>query len=288
MSVFLRFCFAAWFLFVWPAGAAAEEESDTDAASMLVVPAAGARDVDGSKLVAEPGEVQDELPPAGDGDEENGAAGAEEADFDDGLVAPAFPLSRYEMLWERSPFQLESIAPPEMSEGLAQRYALTGIAEINGEPIVFVMERATQNRVMVRSDSENGDLSLVQVDVQAKYGESTATVRSGAEVGVVKFDATAGMPAIPQVGMPGMPVPGRPPQPGMPQAGVPQPVPGVPQPGVPGQPAQAQAFPGQPAVPGMPVPVVQPNGQVQAPQPGQPDMPPPRVIRRRALIPAAP
>jgi len=287
VSVFFRFCFAAWFVLAWPAGAAAEEESATDAASMLVVPAAEARDVDGSTLVAEPGETASEPLPSEDGDAENGAV-AEEADLGDDLVAPAFPLSRYEMLWERSPFQLESIAPPEMSEGLAQRYALTGIAEINGEPIVFVMERATQNRVMVRSDAGEGDLSLVQVDVQAKYGESTATVRSGAEVGVVKFDATAGMPAIPQVGMPGMPVPGRPPQAGMPQAGVPQPVPGVPQPGVPGQPAQAQAFPGQPPVPGMPVPPVQPNGQVQAPEPGQPDMPPPRVIRRRALIPAAP
>ncbi len=277
MSAFLRFCFVAWFVLAWPAGAAAAEESATDAAAMLVVPAAGARDVDGSTLVAEPGETPSESPPPEDGNAENGAV-AEEADLDDDLVAPAFPLSRYEMLWERSPFQLESIAPPEMSEGLAQRYALTGIAEINSEPIVFVMERATQNRVMVRTDAGEGELSLVQVDVQAKYGESTATVRSGAEVGVVKFDATAGMPAIPQVGMPG-----RPPQPGMPQ-----PVPGFSQPPLPGQIAQPQLVPGQPPVPGMPVPPVQPNGQVQAPEPGQPDMPPPRVIRRRALIPAAP
>jgi len=277
VSAFLRFCFAAWFVLGWPSGAAAAEESATDAAAMLVVPAAGARDVDGSTLVAEPGETPSESPPSEDGDAENGAV-AEEADLDDDLVAPAFPLSRYEMLWERSPFQLESIAPPEMSEGLAQRYALTGIAEINSEPIVFVMERATQNRVMVRTDAGEGELSLVQVDVQAKYGESTATVRSGAEVGVVKFDATAGMPAIPQVGMPG-----RPPQPGMPQ-----PVPGFSQPPLPGQIAQPQLVPGQPPVPGMPVPPVQPNGQVQAPEPGQPDMPPPRVIRRRALIPAAP
>jgi len=277
VSAFLRFCFAAWFVLAWPSGAAAAEESATDAAAMLVVPAAGARDVDGSTLVAEPGETPSESPPLEDGDVENGAV-AEGADLDDDLVAPAFPLSRYEMLWERSPFQLESIAPPEMSEGLAQRYALTGIAEINGEPIVFVMERATQNRVMVRTDAGEGELSLVQVDVQAKYGESTATVRSGAEVGVVKFDATAGMPAIPQVGMPG-----RPPQPGMPQ-----PVPGFSQPPLPGQIAQPQLVPGQPPVPGMPVPPVQPNGQVQAPEPGQPDMPPPRVIRRRALIPAAP
>jgi hypothetical protein len=33
------------------------------------------------------------------------------------------------------------------SAGLAQRYALTGIAEISGEPIAFIMERATQQRL---------------------------------------------------------------------------------------------------------------------------------------------
>ena len=72
---------------------------------------------------------------------------------EEGITTPAFPLSRYEPLWQRSPFQLESVAPPVESAGLAQRFALTGIAEINGEPIAFVMERATQNRLMVKANT---------------------------------------------------------------------------------------------------------------------------------------
>lgn len=192
-----------------------------------------------------------------------------------------YPLSRYSGLWTRSPFQLESIAPTPQSEGIGQRFALTGIAQIDGEPIVFVMERATQQRTMVKKNGNKSGLSLVQVDVQQKYADSTATVRLDGEVGVVKFDAAA-VPATPQMGMPTAP---RAVQPGMPQVMVaPQVVP-------PGavQPSAPMVPPGQ-SVPGAPNPGAVQNGQIQPnPNPGQQGQTPqPRVIRRRAIIPAAP
>ncbi len=191
----------------------------------------------------------------------------------------AYPLSRYSALWTRSPFQLESIAPTVQSEGISKRFALTGIAQIDGEPIVFVMERATQERSMVKKDGGKTGLELVQIDVQQKYDDSTATVRLAGEVGILKFDATA-IPPVPQMAVPGQnrpnqPGQNRPNQPGVPQAMIsPQPIPGAVQP------------PGQPMPPGQPAPVA--NGQIQPdpnnPQPGQQ----PRVIRRRATIPSAP
>ena len=198
---------------------------------------------------------------------------------EEGITTPAFPLSRYEPLWQRSPFQLESVAPPVESAGLAQRFALTGIAEINGEPIAFVMERATQNRLMVKADSKEAGVSLVQVDVQQKYTDSSATLRQGAEVGVVRCDAGVAMaPGLPHPGMPSpRPMPQVPPQAAAFPGAVPAAqVPGQPAPGIP----QAPGF--VPPVPGSGTPT---NGQVQG---GQGQMPPPRVIRRRALIPAAP
>ncbi len=205
---------------------------------------------------------------------------------EDELVPPPFPLSRYEALWKRSPFQLESVAPPVESAGLAQRYALTGLAEVGGEPIAFLMERSTQQRMMIKKGASEGGLTLVQVDVAAdKYSNSTATVRQGAEVGVVKFDA--GPPPMAVPGM-AMPVPAPPQiQPGNPAAQAP----GVPPQGqVPGMAGQVAGVPQSPIpVPGSPVPpgtVVGPNGQVQPP--GQQPMAPPRVIRRRAIVPAAP
>ena len=273
------------------AGSAVAEEEILDPAGLLKVPPAEARPTgDGDEAKAATTPAPENTPAAPD----DAAAGGEQAPAveDDGVVLPAFPIARYEALWERSPFQIESVAPPVESAGLSQRYALTGLAAINGEPIAFLMERATQNRMMVKADGTEGGISLVQVDVQQKYADSTATLRQGSEVGVVRFDAAAAAPSM--MPQPGMPQPQRIMPPGMPQASIPrQPagqIPGAPPVAqIPGQPPQPQAVPAVPqmpgVVPGMPGPGVPQNGQVQG-EGGQ--MPPPRVIRRRALIPAAP
>lgn len=252
----------------------AEEEAPA-AGEMLKVPPAETRATgeESGEPSPEPS-PEDTAPPI---PEQEAPAENAEAPGEGGVVLPAFPLTRYQPLWERSPFQLESVAPPVESAGLAQRFALTGIAEINGEPIAFIMDRATQNRLMVRKDGDEGGVSLVQVDVQKKYIDSTATLRQGAEVGVVRFDAGAAASVPPPMPMPQqvMPTPRAMVPPGVtPQAVAPQ---------VPQIPGQAQPVPG--VVPPVPGPGVPQDGQVQG---GNGQMPPPRVIRRRALIPAAP
>ncbi len=258
------------------------EEEQPAAADLLVVPEVSDRPVAGDASADKPAASPTPAPATLPADGIAEPPVAEETSPADDIVSPPFPLSRYEELWKKSPFQLESVAPPVESAGLAQRYALTGIAEISGEPIAFIMERATQRRLMVRKDGAgSGDLALVQIDVAPKkYGDSTVTLRQGAEVGVVKFDAGPAMSAPPmaqgmvppqvQPGNPAMLVPPQPPQ-------------------VPGQPGQMAGVPPQAApgvVPPVPGPGIPNNGQVQ--QPGQPQMPPPRVIRRRAIVPAAP
>jgi hypothetical protein len=281
--LFLSVCF---FVNATRAEQAAEPPAAKD---LLVVPSAEPRPSDSggepavAQAVAESASAGTETPPAGEAGADVGEESGLSETPEDGFLPSPFPVSRYKELWERSPFQLESAAPPPpASASLAQRYALTGIAEISGEPIAFIMERATQQRLMVRKDgSGSGDLALVQIDVAPKkYGDSTVTLRQGAEVGVVKFDAGPAMPAPPmaqgmvppqvQPGNPAMLVPPQPPQ-------------------VPGQPGQMAGVPAQAApgvVPPVPGPGIPNNGQVQ--QPGQPQMPPPRVIRRRAIVPAAP
>jgi hypothetical protein len=265
----------------------AEEAASTDPGAMLKVPPAEARPTgdESSEQPAPESSPQSSSPIP----EEAAAAPVENAESsaEGGVVLPAFPLTRYEPLWERSPFQLESVAPPVESAGLAQRFALTGLAEINGEPIAFIMDRATQNRLMVKKDSSEGGVSLVQVDVQQKYIDSTATLRQGAEVGVVRFDAGAAGAVPPPMAQQMMPTPRPMPPPmpsGIPPQGVPPQMPQIPQ--IPGQ---AQAMPAIPTAPGVVPPVPGPgvpqDGQVQG---GNGQMPPPRVIRRRALIPAAP
>lgn len=289
----MRTVIFAFGIFLGVALTRAEQAAEPPGAQdLLVVPSPEPRpDESGGKPAAAPAPPpkKDSAQPAPATEDQVGleqdpaAAGNAEAD----ILPPPFPVSRYQELWERSPFQLESAAPPPAeSAALAQRYALTGIAEIGGEPIAFLMERATQQRMMVKQQEGEGGLSLVQVDViQTKYDDSTVTVRQGSEVGVVKFDAGPAM-AAPSMPMPPQPqvyvppnVPGAPPA-----AQVPQPVPGQAPQVARIQPPGAPVPPG--VIPGVPGPGVPQNGQVQ--QPGQQPMPPPRVIRRRAIVPAAP
>lgn len=288
MKLFYRGYFWGVLLALCSSSAAAEQEAG--AAELLKVPAAEARPTGGETKATSAAKPEPERDPPDALQQEPTVAGAPETAEAVGML-PAFPLSRYEPLWERSPFQLESVAPPVESAGLAQRYALTGLAAINGEPIAFLMERATQNRMMVKKDSAENGLSLVQVDVQQKYTDSSATVRQGSEIGVLRFDATAAAPMMPPAGMaqparmvpPGMPQPGAAPQQMARVPGIPAP------PQIPGQVVPGQPVPGVPQAPGVvpsvPGPGVPTNGQVQG---EQQQMPPPRVIRRRALIPAAP
>lgn len=226
-------------------------------------------------------------------DEKETAASGEKSSTD-GIAPEPFPLSRYEALWENSPFQIESIAPPTQSEGLAQRFVLGGILRENGEPVIWVRERATQQSYKVsRNTTNNVGLSLVEVDESMrKQSEATATIRLGNEQGVIKFDAASvasvpGAGIAPPMARPAMPTTVRPPQPG-----VIAPVPGQAVSGQTKAVAAVQAGAGIPAVsqpgvvPSVPGPAVPANGQMQTP--GQGQMPPPRVIRRRAIVPAAP
>lgn len=283
MRMALSFVCAAGIVFgLSIAARAADEGEQTAPGTMLVVPSVEPRKSPGDKISPAPSvsptpsPVEEKNAPAPT--EESGQGEAQGAAQDPDLPAPAFPIARYVPVWERSPFQVESIAPPPESAALSQSYALTGIAQINGDPIIFVLDRATNMRHMIDKKKGFNDLSLVQVDVQKEYGKSTATIRKGGEVGVIQFDALAAGPmAVPPAGIQ------MPQRPGL-RPGIPVPVPAIP---VAPQ-AQAQPVPG--IVPAMPGPTAPNNPQqVQAPGAGQQQqMPPPRVIRRRAVVPAAP
>jgi hypothetical protein len=268
-----------------------------DAGTMLKVPPAGDRPVGDAVPSTEAKEAQTAPSPSTSPSPEPGqnpsapdAPAAEPSA--EAIVPEPYPVSRYASLWENSPFQIESIAPPQQSEGLAQRFVLGGILRENGEPVVWVRERATQQSYKVARNSTNSlGLSLVEVsETMDKQSDATATIRLGGELGVIKFDvaATGAAPGIamppPMARPPMMPTPVRPPQP------APGRVPGQTGTAMPGSPPQqipvnpAIAQPG--IVPPVPGPGVPQGGQIQAP--GQEQMPPPRVIRRRAIVPATP
>jgi hypothetical protein len=121
-----------------------------DAGTMLKVPPAGDRPVGDALPSTESKESQTAPSPSTSPSPEPGqnpsapdAPAAEPSA--EAIVPEPYPVSRYASLWENSPFQIESIAPPQQSEGLAQRFVLGGILRENGEPVVWVRERATQH-----------------------------------------------------------------------------------------------------------------------------------------------
>jgi hypothetical protein len=206
---------------------------------------------------------------------------AESPDFVDSPWLKPRSLQDFRALLDRSPFSL-----PTAEETLAaeERYFLTGAATINDIPVVFVFDKNTQDRFMLKklegpeSSNQNRLIELAQAtdpkNLSAKIFIEGRTTE-------IRFSETSFAPSsgMPPQGFAGPPQPGQLGQPGQPG-----------QFGQPGQTAQYgmpnPGFPQNPA-PGGP-PGMQPPQQIQnnaAIQPGQPDPsePPRRVIRRRVI-----
>jgi len=110
-------------------------------------------------------------------------------------------LERYQRIWERSPFVVETKIVEE-SAGLAQRFALTGMAMIDGAPVAFLLDRNSLARIIVAPGRESQGIELVSVDQQSDARNSSAVIKLGAEQASLRFDAeslhgTAGAAAVP-------------------------------------------------------------------------------------------
>lgn len=156
-------------------------------------------------------------------------------------------LSQFQFLLDRSPF---SVPTAEESSPLAERYTLTGAVAFDGDPVVFVLDKTTQERQMVNKTPNKQNIALVEYLPDPDPRHMRATIRVDGQVATISYSEPATAPAQ-QNGMP-------------PTAMIPPPpnqAPGVPQPG------QMAAGGGQP-----------PSLQQQNPQ-----NPQRRVIRRRII-----
>lgn len=95
------------------------------------------------------------------------------------------PIEDYEHVWTRSPFVVESKVVAE-SDPLAQKYALAAIARTGGEPRVWLIERASLQRIML--PSEDQALQLVSVSMDRDMRKSSAVIRLGSEQASITFD----------------------------------------------------------------------------------------------------
>jgi len=99
-----------------------------------------------------------------------------------------YEIERYGHIWERSPFVIETKVVEE-SAGLAERFALTGIAEIGGSPVVFLLDRASLSRVAVGGGRPHQGLEIVSIDQHPNPKDSSVVIRMGAEQASLRFDS---------------------------------------------------------------------------------------------------
>ena len=159
-------------------------------------------------------------------------------------------IENFKSLLERSPFSLPTA---EESAPLADRFSLTGVATIDEQPIVFVFDKNTQNRLMlgkVEGAENQAKDRLLELFQDPDPKNLRATVQIEGQRAEIRFSETAF--AAPS-GQP-MPV----------QADVP-----------------GQHIPPQPPVPAQQQPAVQPGNNSNS-------QPPRRVIRRRVISGQAP
>ena len=157
-------------------------------------------------------------------------------------------LTQFQFLLDRSPFSLPTA---EESSPLADRYTLTGVASIDGEAMVFVLDKTTQERHMISKTPNKLDMGLVEYLPDPDPRHMRATIKINGQIATISYSDPVAQPGQSGVSQgPGM---------AMPQGQNPT--------------AIVNAPPGQTMVAG-----ATPNMQQ-----GNPQAPPRRVIRRRII-----
>ena len=154
-------------------------------------------------------------------------------------------LSQFQFLLDRSPFSLPTA---EESSPLADRYTLTGAVSQDGEPMVFVLDKTTQERHMLSKTPDKLGMGLVEYLPDPDPRRMRATIKVNGQVATISYSE----PASSQ--QPGAPQNAAPPAPQNPTAVVNPP------------PTQTLA-----------------SGSPQITQPTNGQAPPTRVIRRRII-----
>lgn len=125
---------------------------------------------------------------------------------DDAPWAQPRELSSFQALLDRSPFSLPTA---EESSPLADRYTLTGAMRLDGEALVFVLDKNTQLRHMVSKVPNKENIALVEYLSDPDPRRMRATIKVNGEIATITYaepaaqPAQAGAPIGPAAGAPG-------------------------------------------------------------------------------------
>lgn len=107
-------------------------------------------------------------------------AGAE----DDAPWAQPREFGVFQFLLDRSPFSLPTV---EESSPLADRFSLSGAATLDGEAIVFVVDRTDQTRHMLTKEPNQENMSLVEYLPDPDPRKMKATIRVDGQTATIAY-----------------------------------------------------------------------------------------------------
>ncbi len=130
-------------------------------------------------------------------------------------------IGQFQFLLDRSPFSLPTA---EESSPLADRFSLTGAVGLDGEALVFVLDKNTQTRHMVSKEPNSENIGLVEFLPDPDPRRMRATIRVNGEIATISYAeptadpnamasghmAPGQMPQIPNGAAISPPVPGTP------------------------------------------------------------------------------
>lgn len=93
-------------------------------------------------------------------------------------------ISQFQFLMDRSPFSLPTA---EESSPLADRYTLTGAASLNGEPLIFVLDKNTQEHHMLSKSSNNLNIGLVEYLPDPDPRHMRATIKVNGQTATISY-----------------------------------------------------------------------------------------------------
>ena len=103
-------------------------------------------------------------------------------------VPAGFPVERYSVLWQHSPFTIASVQQTEVPAGFAQNLTVVGIAKIGDKDLVTLLNKQSLERFIVKAEPNAQGMKVLSVENDSDPLKTSVMLQSGGEIAKVGFD----------------------------------------------------------------------------------------------------
>lgn len=101
----------------------------------------------------------------------------------------AYPVDRYEPMWNKNPFTLKTAPVALQKESFARDLALAGITKIGEDTTVLLVNTKTREYLRLKNlDAHTSGMKVKSVNMRDTRSDSSVEVVMGAESSVLKYD----------------------------------------------------------------------------------------------------